>query len=70
MFNEKNYPLDNRGIYPLPPMSCRYNEIPYVEGSLGITGIFGLLRVEYVHRFTHRDTPNALLGLLRVDIAL
>ncbi len=68
--NEKNYPLDNRGIYPLPPMSCRYNEIPYVEGSLGITGIFGLLRVEYVHRFTHRDTPNALLGLLRVDIPL
>jgi len=29
-----------------------------------------LLRIEYVHRFTYRDHPDALLGRVRVDVTL
>lgn len=41
-----------------------------MEGTIGITNILGLLRVEYVHRFTYRDHPEALLGKVRVDVTL
>ena len=41
-----------------------------MEGAVGFTRILGLLRVEYVHRFTYRDHPDALLGGIRVDVTL
>ncbi|WP_352423700.1 hypothetical protein [Proteiniphilum sp.] len=48
----------------------RCDNIPYIEGTIGITNILGLLRVEYVHRFTYRYHPNALRGAFRVDVTL
>ena len=67
----KNDPLNSSSsIYNFPPASYRYDSAPYVEGTIGITNILGLLRVEYVHRFTYRDHPNALLGKVRVDVTL
>jgi hypothetical protein len=44
-----------------------------VEGSIGLTNILGLLRVEYVHRFTYRNLPDGSLGklgMVRVDVTL
>jgi hypothetical protein len=35
-----------------------------------LTNLLGLLRIEYVHRFTYRDHPDALLGRVRVDVTL
>lgn len=69
--SSKNNPeLSPEGLYHFPSVSHQYNTAPYVEGSIGITNILGLLRVEYVHRFTYRDHPGALLGALRVDVTL
>ena len=67
----KNDPLlSTSDIYNFPAASYRYDSAPYVEGTIGITNILGLLRVEYVHRFTYRNLPDALLGKVRVDITL
>lgn len=57
-------------LYNFPEVSSEYGSKPYIEGTIGVTNIFGLLRVEYVHRFTYRDKPEALLGKIRVDIML
>jgi hypothetical protein len=32
--------------------------IPYVEAGVAIENIFKFIRIDYVHRFTHRDNPN------------
>lgn len=32
--------------------------VPYVEAGVGIENIFKFIRIDYVHRFTHRDNPN------------
>ena len=68
----KNDPLLSSSslIYNFPPASYRYGSAPYVEGTFGITNILGLLRVEYVHRFTYREHPDALLGKVWVDVTL
>jgi hypothetical protein len=67
--SDKNLP-GATGTYLLPPVSQRYDNVPYVEGTFGITNILGFLRVEYVHRFTYRDHPDALLGAVRVGATL
>ena len=67
---DKNDPEQSSDLYRFPPVSYRYGSAPYLEGTIGITNILGLLRVEYVHRFTYRDHPDALLGNIRVDVTL
>lgn len=32
--------------------------IPYVEAGIGIENILKFIRIDYIHRFTHRDKPN------------
>lgn len=68
--SDKNDPALSSNLYNFPTTSYRYGSVPYVEGTLGITQILGLLRVEYVHRFTYRNHPDALLGKIRVDVTL
>jgi hypothetical protein len=68
--SDKNDPEQSSDLYSFPPVSYRYGSAPYLEGTIGITNILGLLRVEYVHRFTYRDHPDALLGKIRVDVTL
>ena len=43
--------LDNAysGIFDLPPYYSNISEIPYAEMGAGLTNIFKLIRVEYVH---------------------
>lgn len=67
--SNKNQPRNNE-LYIFPERSFEYGSEPYIEGAIGITNILGLLRVEYVHRFTYRDHPEALLGKIRVDVTL
>ena len=68
--SEKNDPTLSGNLYNFPATSYKYRSVPYVEGAMGFTNILGLLRVEYVYRFTYRDHPDALLGGIRVDITL
>ncbi len=65
-----NNESDQAELYNFPYVSNQYGSVPYIEGTVGITNILGLLRVEYVHRFTYRDHPDALLGKVRVDVTL
>ncbi len=67
-FNPANMDLELIDLYDFPNVSYEYGSQPYVEGTIGVTNILGLLRVEYVHRFTYRDHPDALLGRVRFDI--
>lgn len=68
--SHKNDPEQSADLYRFPAVSYRYGSAPYLEGTIGFTNILGLLRVEYVHRFTYRDHPDALLGKIRVDVTL
>lgn len=69
--SSKNDPEYNRDLFVLPIVSKRYEKgIPYIEGTIGITNILGLLRLEYVHRFTYRNYPDALKGAVRLDITI
>lgn len=69
--SDKNNPLlSTSNIYNFPSISYQYDSMPYIEGTIGITNILGLLRVEYVHRFTYRDHPDARLSGIRVDVTL
>lgn len=69
--SDKNNPaFSPEGLYRFPSVSHQYDNVPYIEGTIGITNILGLLRVEYVHRFTYRNHPDALLGAVRVDVTL
>lgn len=68
--SDKNDPEQSSDLYTFPAASYRYGSAPYLEGTIGITNLLGLLRVEYVHRFTYRDHLDALLGKIRVDVTL
>lgn len=69
--SDKNNPtLSPEGLYRFPSVSHLYDNTPYIEGTIGVTNILGLLRLEYVHRFTYRDHPDAVLGAFRVEVTL
>ncbi len=68
--SDRNDPGQSPHLYTFPAASYKYGSVPYVEGAVGITSFLGFLRVEYVHRFTYRDLPDALLGGIRVDVVL
>ena len=68
--SDRNDPGQSPNLYTFPAASYKYGSAPYVEGAIGITNLLGFLRVEYVHRFTYRDLPDALLGGIRVDVTL
>ncbi|MDD4009315.1 MAG: DUF5686 family protein [Fermentimonas sp.] len=67
--SDKNRP-GNTELYDFPDRSFEYESVPYIAGAVGFTNILGILRVEYVHRFTYRHHPDALLGKIRVDVTL
>lgn len=67
--NDRNRPTSG-ALYDFPERSFEYGSVPYIEGAIGVTNILGLVRIEYVHRFTYRDHPEALLGKIRFDVTL
>ncbi|HEU0110657.1 MAG TPA: DUF5686 family protein [Flavisolibacter sp.] len=59
----ENDPAKNTDLYRYPavngiPTTFSLNDGPYIEGSVGISNIFKLLRVDVVKRFTYRDHPD------------
>lgn len=69
--SDKNRPNVNNGLFNFLPGMHEYTKsTPYVEGTIGITNILGLLRLEYVHRFTYRNIPGAINGAVRLDITI
>ena len=69
--SNKNKPQNNDNLFNLLPTMSEYKPgLPYVEGTIGFTHILGLLRIEYVHRFTYRNIPGAMSGAVRIDITI
>jgi hypothetical protein len=59
----ENDPSKNPDLYKFPtdngvPTTFAMDKEPYVEGSVGISNIFKLLRVDVVKRFTYLDHPD------------
>jgi hypothetical protein len=45
--------------HPLTRLRSLENGIPYAEVSYGIENIFKFIRVDFIHRITYRDLPDA-----------
>jgi hypothetical protein len=48
------FPVDGAGV----PLTYTLNGKPYLEGSVGVSNIFKILRVDLVKRFTYLDNPD------------
>ena len=62
-----NYPTDNiLGV----PVQTTYslNNVPYIEGSVGIANIFKIVRIDLVKRFTYLNNPNISTWGIRTRI--
>ena len=47
--------LNGKILLPVPSLG----RLPYVEVGYGIENIFKFVRVDFLHRVTYRDSPNA-----------
>jgi hypothetical protein len=59
----ENNPAVNNETYLFPtsngePTTFTLNRGPYIEGSVGISNIFKIVRLDLVKRFTYLDHPN------------
>jgi len=72
----ENDPALNPGLYRFPtengvPITYTLNDGPYIEGSVGISNIFKLIRLDVVKRFTYLDHPDistwGLRGRIRFE---
>jgi hypothetical protein len=60
------FPADNAGV----PLTYTLDNKPYIEGSLGVSNIFRILRVDFIKRFTYLDNPNVADFGVRVQFRL
>ena len=56
------FPVDNNGI----PLTFSLGKKPYIEGSVGVSNLFRVLRVDLVKRFTYLQNPNVTSFGVRV----
>jgi Family of unknown function (DUF5686) len=64
----KNEPNQRNRLFYLPteldannkevPITYALDGKPYIEGSVGISNIFHLIRIDFVHRLNYLDHPN------------
>jgi hypothetical protein len=47
------FPVDNIGV----PLTYTLENKPYIEGSIGVSNIFRIFRVDFVKRFTYLQNP-------------
>lgn len=61
------FPTNSAGV----PTTYTLNSGPYMEGSVGVSNIFKILRLDMVRRFSYLDHPDApkygLRALIKVD---
>jgi hypothetical protein len=60
------FPSDATGV----PLTYTLENKPYIEGSLGLSNIFRILRVDFIKRFTYLDNPNVADFGIRVQFRL
>jgi hypothetical protein len=60
------FPTDNNGI----PLTYTLEAKPYIEGGIGLSNIFKILRVDLIKRFTYTGNPNVDDFGIRVSFRL
>jgi hypothetical protein len=71
-----NNPAYSENLFMFPsglngvPLTYTLENKPYVEGSIGLSNIFRILRVDYVMRFTYLDNPNVANHGFRIRFRL
>lgn len=72
--SEKNMPENDPDLFRFQrdkqnrQTSFALGDAPYMEGSVGVSNIFKLLRVDYVRRFTYLDHPGVAKWGIRARI--
>ncbi len=61
-----SFPADASGL----PLTYTLERKPYIEGSIGLSNIFRILRVDFIRRFTYLDNPNVARYGIRVQFRL
>jgi len=70
----KNDPHQSQGLYQFPQdklgndVSFKLGATPYMEGSVGLSNIFKILRVDLVRRFTYLENPHIAKWGIRAKI--
>ncbi|WP_410522651.1 DUF5686 family protein [Pedobacter sp. KBW06] len=71
-----NDPKKNADLYPFPvdkqgqEVSFSLGQTPYVEGSVGLSNIFKIFRVDLVRRFTYLDHPRVAKWGIRAKLKI
>lgn len=60
------FPADNSGV----PLTYTLENKPYIEGSLGVSNLFRVLRVDFIKRFTYLENPYVDNFGIRVQFRL
>lgn len=72
--SSKNDPAKSSGLYQFPQdrngriLSSGLGSVPYMEGSVGLSNIFKILRIDLVRRFTYLDNPHISKWGIRAKI--
>ena len=64
---------NNSSTHQLVNLSSEKNNLstkPYLEAAIGIHNIFRFFHVDYVHRFTHLDNPDATKHGIRLGFSM
>jgi hypothetical protein len=62
--NDRNNPSMQQGLFKFPsdingiPLTYTLGSKPYIEGSVGVSNLFRVLRVDIVKRITYLQNPN------------
>ena len=62
-----NYPTDNILGVPVPT-TYSLSKVPYIEGSVGVSNVFKVVRIDLVKRFTYLNNPNISTWGIRARI--
>lgn len=61
-----SFPVNEQGILS----AHGFGRVPYVEGSIGLTNIFKVLRMDVVRRFTYLENPGVASWGIRAKISV
>lgn len=71
-----NDPSQDSGLFRFPtgsngiPLTYTLSKMPYIEGSIGVSNLFRILRIDLIKRFTYIHNPDIQTLGVRVQIRL
>jgi hypothetical protein len=74
--SDRNNPAQNPDLFIFPtaedgsPVTFAFDKKPYIEGSIGVSNILRIFRVDLIKRFSYLDNPNVSSIGFRVQFRL